>query len=320
MILFKIFPIQGGFYLRIEQLEYLLDIQNTLSLNKTAENFFTSHQVINNAIKSLEEELNCIILNRSPKGVTFTTAGLSVCYFASRVIAEKELMLSSIAPFTITPDKLLHGELDIYVIPRFSNKIFFSFYTRYSKKNPKVNLSISTIPLQVLYSRLPLEKPFVFLITLHSKFVQSEKFQNRLNDYQLLYEIVAEQNLGSCIDRNSKWLSTITSNAGSFEPDVPYALFNFAIDDYSMAFEEEKSYHLIDSFESQKELIKSGDYVGMCTPWEYKNFFQTRNNNLLFIPQQEPQSTFYYAVLYSKQNSHNPIITDVINELKKFFK
>lgn len=306
--------------MRIEQLEYLLDIQNTLSLNKTAENFFTSHQVINNAIKSLEEELNCIILNRSPKGVTFTTAGLSVCYFASRVIAEKELMLSSIAPFTITPDKLLHGELDIYVIPRFSNKIFFSFYTRYSKKNPKVNLSISTIPLQVFYSRLPLEKPFVFLITLHSKFVQSEKFQNRLNDYQLLYEIVAEQNLGSCIDRNSKWLSTITSNAGSFEPDVPYALFNFAIDDYSMAFEEEKSYHLIDSFESQKELIKSGDYVGMCTPWEYKNFFQTRNNNLLFIPQQEPQSTFYYAVLYSKQNSHNPIITDVINELKKFFK
>ena len=123
--------------MRIEQLEYLLDIQNTLSLNKTAENFFTSHQVINNAIKSLEEELNCIILNRSPKGVSFTTAGLSVCYFANRVIAEKELMLSSIAPFTIASDKLLHGDWIFMLYRGFLIKYFSHFIHDTVRRIPK---------------------------------------------------------------------------------------------------------------------------------------------------------------------------------------
>ena len=40
--------------MRTEYLEYLIDLHETLSLSKTANNFFTSHQVINNGIKALE--------------------------------------------------------------------------------------------------------------------------------------------------------------------------------------------------------------------------------------------------------------------------
>lgn len=58
--------------MRTEHLEYLLDLQKTLSMTKTAENYFTSHQVINNAIKSLEEELNITILFRTHTGVIFS--------------------------------------------------------------------------------------------------------------------------------------------------------------------------------------------------------------------------------------------------------
>ena len=39
--------------MRTEHLEYLLDLKETSSLSKTAEKYFTSHQVINNAIKSV---------------------------------------------------------------------------------------------------------------------------------------------------------------------------------------------------------------------------------------------------------------------------
>ena len=87
-----------------------------------------------------------------------------------------------------------------------------------------------------------------------------------------------------------------------------------------MNFENDKIFHLIDSFESQKELIKNGDYVGICTPWEYKNFFHSKNGNLVFIPNPAATSTFYYAVLYSKADADNPLVTDIINELKTFFK
>ena len=43
--------------MRIEQLRYLSDIQNTHSISKTAKRFFVSQQAMSNSLKQLESEL-----------------------------------------------------------------------------------------------------------------------------------------------------------------------------------------------------------------------------------------------------------------------
>lgn len=40
--------------MRIEQLRYLSDIQNTHSISKTAKRFFVSQQAMSNSLKQLE--------------------------------------------------------------------------------------------------------------------------------------------------------------------------------------------------------------------------------------------------------------------------
>ena len=50
------------------------------------------------------------------------------------------------------------------------------------------------------------------LLAINSSVIVSEKFKQQLNDYNLSYAIVAEQRLGYCVSRNSKWLSLLNSS------------------------------------------------------------------------------------------------------------
>jgi len=307
--------------MRIEQLKYLLSLRETLSLTKTAQDYFTSHQVINNSIKSLEQELEIEILERSPKGVKFTDAGLVICNFAKDVIARKEQLHLDLAPFMPTDTPANSGELDINVIPRFANKVFFNFYMNFAKKHPCATMSINTLPAQVFYTRLPLEKPFLFLCTLNNDFIQSASFQKQLTTYHLSYELLVEHKLGICISKNSKYFSQISVDKTLdqlAEDGIPITIFDFSLGESSFVLDKDKSYYIIDSFDSQKELIKSGEYIAYCTPWEYQKFFQSKNQSLIFItPNISP--SFYYAVLYDQSQSNNPILIDAIKEIRNFF-
>ena len=55
--------------MRIEQLEYFLDVAKTKSLNASAERLFVTQPTISEAIHKLEEELESDLLTRSSKGV-----------------------------------------------------------------------------------------------------------------------------------------------------------------------------------------------------------------------------------------------------------
>ena len=54
-----------------KQLEYLLDLRSTMSISKTAEHYYTTHQSVNNVVKSLERELGVTLLYPIKNKVTF---------------------------------------------------------------------------------------------------------------------------------------------------------------------------------------------------------------------------------------------------------
>ena len=306
--------------MRTEHLEYLLDLQKTLSLTKTADNFFTSHQVINNAIKSLEKELEVKILLRSPKGVTFTAEGDHVCQFASDIVQRREQLLLTISPYQKSTPTSLKGDLAIYVIPRFANKKFLKFYSAFCKKNHRANITVNMLPINQFFTQLPFKTPTIFLAAIHSGNLFSEEFKETLNTHLLHYEIITEQKLGYCVSKKSKWYDYITNNTFNEYPDVPLVAFNYALINNDKYFTENKqNYTLIDSFESQKELIKHGQYVATCTPWEFKHFFQSSTCDLTFIPGDKTEASFYYVVLVSENYRNEKLVINAIHELKKFF-
>ena len=65
--------------MKTEQLRYLIDLEETKSITKTAERFFMSQQAISEAIRKLEAEFNTTLLVRKKYGVDFTEAGKEFC-------------------------------------------------------------------------------------------------------------------------------------------------------------------------------------------------------------------------------------------------
>ncbi len=306
--------------MRTEQLYYLLDLLKTSSLSKTAENYYTSHQVVNNAIKSLEKEFGVTILNRTYKGISFTEAGMLLCSYAEETLQNREKLLEKLAPFTTRiSEPALTGKVDIYIISRFSNKHFLSFYNDYSCQHPNLSTNLKNISINTIFSLLPNQKnPFVILTTASERTLFSENFTNLLSQYNLAYAVFYASLLGFCISDKSIYFEQIASASTATPPEnVPFLVFNYALDENSTLND---NFFLIDNFESQKKMIKSGKYVGICTPLEYEQFFKTNHATPLFIPDQtllSPQ--FYYLALHPKITTANPCIQDFLSALKKYY-
>lgn len=76
----------------LQQLNYVIAISESGSLNKAAEKLYISQPSLTNAIKDLEKELAIIIFNRSGKGVTLTNDGADFLLYAKQLYSQYELM------------------------------------------------------------------------------------------------------------------------------------------------------------------------------------------------------------------------------------
>ena len=74
--------------MRLEQLEYLIQIYTWGSYNTAEKYLYISHQQLSRAIQQLENELGIKIFGRSSKGIHITDAGQDVLNFANTVILE----------------------------------------------------------------------------------------------------------------------------------------------------------------------------------------------------------------------------------------
>ena len=77
----------------LTQLNYLITIAETKSLNKAAEQLYVSHPSLTNAIKELEKELGITLFYRSGRGVTLTNDGTEFLLYAKQIYGQYESVL-----------------------------------------------------------------------------------------------------------------------------------------------------------------------------------------------------------------------------------
>lgn len=103
--------------MRLEQLEFLLEIAKLRSISSTAEKYYISPSAVSKSIKALEDELEITLLNRTNSGVEVTLDGKRILSYAKNII---------------------HNIECIYNISKeISNK---------NKLNEKINIRIATTP------------------------------------------------------------------------------------------------------------------------------------------------------------------------------
>ena len=72
----------------LQQLNYIITISETGSINKAAERLYVSQPSLTSAIKELERELGIVLFNRSGKGVTLTADGMDFLPYARQVYGQ----------------------------------------------------------------------------------------------------------------------------------------------------------------------------------------------------------------------------------------
>ena len=77
----------------LTQLNYLITIAETKSLNKAAEQLYVSQPSLTNAIKELEKELGITLYYRSGRGVTLTNDGTEFLLYAKQIYGQYESVL-----------------------------------------------------------------------------------------------------------------------------------------------------------------------------------------------------------------------------------
>ena len=79
-------------HMNIAHLKYAVEIANTKSISKAAENLYMGQPNLSRAIKSLEETLGIEIFKRSSKGIRITPEGEEFLGYARQMLAHYQLM------------------------------------------------------------------------------------------------------------------------------------------------------------------------------------------------------------------------------------
>ncbi|MFI3283266.1 MAG: LysR family transcriptional regulator, partial [Rikenellaceae bacterium] len=122
----------------IIQLEYLLAVANCGNFSAAAEKCFVTQPSLSMQIKSLEEELGVVLLDRTRKPVIPTEAGLVVLEQARQTIMAYQNIKESVAELKGE----ITGKLRLGVIPTISPYLLHKFIPTFVKKFPKVELEI----------------------------------------------------------------------------------------------------------------------------------------------------------------------------------
>lgn len=122
----------------IIQLEYLLAVANCGSFSLAAEHCFVTQPSLSMQVKSLEEELGVVLLDRSKKPVIPTEAGEAVLAQAREALKEYNAIREVVSELKGETA----GKMRIGVIPTIAPYLLHRFIPDFVKMYPKVELEI----------------------------------------------------------------------------------------------------------------------------------------------------------------------------------
>ena len=127
--------------MRIEQLNFILEIYHQNSMKAAAEHLYITPQALSSAVKSLEEELNIQIFHRSNKGISLTKDGQLFIRFAEATIAHYHSLLDEINHVKQLPSSIT-GALTLYVAPVFFEAILPFYISKFKQQYPNISIAL----------------------------------------------------------------------------------------------------------------------------------------------------------------------------------
>lgn len=127
--------------MRLEQLEYFIEVVRCQSINKAAKNLFISQPNLSQSIANLEKEIGSLLLKRSRQGVTPTLEGVEIYRDALKIL---DIVGDSLESWkkTAQNNKNLQGNVAIMSIPGAMTLLSNHVLLDLKKSCPNIDISV----------------------------------------------------------------------------------------------------------------------------------------------------------------------------------
>ena len=126
--------------MRIEQLRYFSEVAKCHSIAIAAEKLFVTQPTISIAIKNMEKELDCLLLERSKNGVNLTEIGREVLQKCEMILKQENEIHALVMQDKLSHLEKLHGQLSIVAIPMLVHAFLYDAIFEFLNDNDQVNI------------------------------------------------------------------------------------------------------------------------------------------------------------------------------------
>lgn len=127
--------------MKIEQLEYFLDISHTQSLNKSAQRLFITQPGLTKSIQKLEEEIGASLFTRDKTGIFLNDTGRIF-----KPYAEKMLETYHNSLIDISQSLTFSSPINIYTLPIFAEACMPTFLNSIYARFPNLTINLIDNP------------------------------------------------------------------------------------------------------------------------------------------------------------------------------
>lgn len=286
--------------MRIDQLAALVEVAKSGSINSASKKLHVTQQSLNKSLKSLENEMNCHLLDRTKKGIRLTADGEKVLSAAQDVISrlaklERELNVRQNA------DLNLHGNLNVNLSPMLNISVLPVAFKDFISHYPEVNLFTAERYRDYIIERC-VEKQELGLICVSP--LITEFFENIPEEVELIplkqYPIYIAVSAGHPLaDHKSLSISTIAH--------YPFVVYEIGGTGGIHAFQKlghTKVALSTNNYKLCEELLRNDTAIMYSfPPYLERNVFPT----LVHIPVKDKQATFTIYAALNKNMDKNQL-------------
>lgn len=126
--------------MNIQDYELITTVAKTKNLTIASEKLYMSQPALSYRLKNMEEEFNCALVYRTPKGIILTSKGEEVAHYAEKALLEYNKMKDKLS----TMDDVLSGTIKIAVSPAYAKYKLSHVLTSFKAQFPNANIYIKT--------------------------------------------------------------------------------------------------------------------------------------------------------------------------------
>jgi len=130
--------------MNLQQLEYVIAVKDTGNFSEAADKCNIGQSTLSTMIARLEAELGIMLFDRSTKPVTVTKEGLEMIQ-QMRIISQEVSLLKEMV-FSLKGE--IRGNIHLGVIPTIAPYVLPSFFEKFTRKFPMLNITISEMTTQ----------------------------------------------------------------------------------------------------------------------------------------------------------------------------